>query len=267
VEDVKELLESSTVSLDLERDAGPGEHLIDVANVLNKDPRIVSKGAEIRNCSPAEVTVTVENIVPMTVDVKPKPEDAKGLPPVAFTPAKVTVSLPESTLRKARDEDRLYVYPNLKPFSDVLAQGGEHTLQNVALFPAFDDPTNAATISPATVTAKFNRSSDETTYRMPSMAVFAASPQLTRSDEVKAVPKEKTVDVLLIGPKDTINDIKNGTAAVSPHATFDVDFSGDPNAERTAQIYFFLPPGVKVSDADAKITIHYTLVSRSATSQ
>jgi len=56
-EEAKEILESNTIALDLERDLSPGDHTIVIADVLNRDSRIIAKGAEVRNCVPAEVTV------------------------------------------------------------------------------------------------------------------------------------------------------------------------------------------------------------------
>src|SRR5579859_847750 len=137
-EEAKEILESGTIALDLERDLTPGDHTIVIADVLNRDSRIIAKGAEVRNCVPAEVTVTVEKLSEKLLDVKVRPEDAKGLPPLVFVPAKVKVVIPDSVYNKAETDNRLFVYPNLKPYADELAQAGAHNL-HVALLPGFED--------------------------------------------------------------------------------------------------------------------------------
>jgi hypothetical protein len=257
VDDVKELLEANTIPLDLDRDRTPGDHLINIANELNKDPRIIAKGVEIRNCSPADVIVTLEPITPVTVDVKPRPEDARGLPQLVFVPDKVTVFLPESELKKARDENRLYVYPNLKAYSDVLAQSGEHSQKDVAVGPAFDDPLNAVSLTPPTVEMRFNRSSSEDTYDMPTMVVFAAEAHVPRADEVKPEFTTQIEHVGIIGPKDLVEAVRNGT--IRPNAAFNVDYSGN---EHEAHLYYDLPKGLRVADKDANRTIPYKLVPR-----
>jgi len=261
VDDVKELLEANTIPLDLDRDRTPGDHLINIANELNKDPRIIAKGVEIRNCSPADVTVTLEPISPVTVDVKPRPEDARGLPQLVFVPAKVTVFVPDSELKKARNEDRLYVYPNLKAYSDVLAQTGEHSQKDVVVAPAFDDPLNAVSLAPPIVEMRFNRSSSEDTYDMPTMVVLAAEAHIPRADEVKPEWTTQIEHVKIIGPKELIDALKTNKLPKEPHATFDVDYSGN---EHEAHLYYDLPKGLRVSDDDANRTIPYKLVPRTS---
>jgi hypothetical protein len=272
-EEAKEILEANTISLDLERDLTPGDHTIVIADVLNRDPRIIAKGAEVRNCVPAEVTVTVENLIPRLLAVKFRPDDAKGLPPLAFQPAKVKVLIPESELARAEADNRLYVYPNLKPHADELGQSGEHVVPNIALLPAFEDPLNEATISPATVNATFNRATTEAIEPGRSFPVWAAGPSTPRADQYKAVPVADSIDnVTVIGPKDKIDAMKRGElqeGPYGPHATFDVDYSGsDPTSPRApARLHFILPAGVRVSDQDAARTIEYKLVPRTPTNQ
>jgi hypothetical protein len=266
-EEAKEILEANTITLDLERDLTPGDHTIVIADVLNRDPRIIAKGAEVRNCVPAEVTVTVEKLSPHLLDVKVKPEDAKGLPPLAFQPPKVQVMIPDSEYNKAETDNRLYVYPNLKPFADDLAKSGEQTLHNVAVLLAFEDPLNAATVTPPTVNATFNRTTTEDRYPYPPMAVFAAYPFNTQPDKLMLFAKYEPLlsGVTLVGPVDKIQQIKNGEVVPPPHATFDVDLSGNPQPQqaRRAKLSFVLPPGVRVElDAPDKEFIDYYLVPR-----
>jgi len=270
-EEAKEILETSPISLDLERDLTPGDHSIDIANVLNKDSRMIAKGTEVRNCVPAEVTVTVEKVRPVTLDVKVKPEDAKGLPLLVFTPAKVKLNIPEGEYQKAETDNRLYVVPNLKPFADKLAQGGHQDLLNIALLPGFEDPLNAVTISPATVNATFDSNTTEIRIVRNAFPVWPTPPPTPRADEYKAIPNPERIDnVTIIGPQDKIEKLQAGVqeGPYGPHATFDVDFSGDPLSPRApAQLHFILPQGLKVSDEDAKRTIEYRLEKRTPGSQ
>jgi hypothetical protein len=268
-EEVKDLLESNTIPLELDRDLSAGDHAIDVATVLNRDPRVATKGILVRNCVPAEVVVTVENITTVTVDVKPRPEDMKGLPPPVFSQSKIKVTLPEGDRKKAELEDRLYVYPNLKPYSEVLAQTGAHKLTNVALVPAFDNPSNTATITPGTVEVTVNRPKSEATLVVDPVSIWAAYPQTTLAEKLIAKNTSTTSKVTVIGPEEKIDALRNAlqNGGIAPHATFDVDLSGNPETEKTATLNFVLPPGVKVIDEDANRTIKYTLMPRSRTDQ
>jgi len=270
-EEAKEILEANTVTLDMERDLSPGDHTIIIADVLNRDPRIIAKGAEVRNCVPAEVTVTIEKLSDRWLDVKVRPEDAKGLPPLVFVPAKVKVNLPDSEFAKAEADNRDYVYPNLKPFGEKLEQGGRQELKNVAVLPGFEDPLNVATILPATVTVTFDRPNTEGRLVLNNVAVWPAPPPTARADQYKAIPKPTTIDnVTVIGPQDKIEKLKSGTqeGQYGPHATFDVDLSGDPQSPRTpAVLHFILPAGLRVSDEDAKRTIDYHLEPRTPANQ
>jgi len=277
-EEAKEILESGTIALDLERDLTPGDHTIVIADVLNRDSRIIAKGAEVRNCVPAEVTVTVEKLSEKLLDVKVRPEDAKGLPPLVFVPAKVKVVIPDSVYNKAETDNRLFVYPNLKPYADELAQAGAHNL-HVALLPGFEDALDATTISPATITATFDRATTEDKFPFGTFSVFAGGPNTPRADQYKAVPVAwgpglpdafTIQNVTVIGPQDKIEEIRKRTqeGPYGPHAFFDVDYSGDPQTPRApAPLHFVLPAGVRPSDEDAKRTIEYKLVPRTPTNQ
>lgn len=274
-EEAKEILEANTITLDLERDLTPGDHTIVIADVLNRDARIIAKGAEVRNCVPAEVTVTVEKLTPRLLDVKVKPDDAKGLPPLAFQPPKVQVLIPDSEYNKAEADNRLYVYPNLKPFSDQLASSGEQTLHNVAVVPAFDDPLNAATVTPPAVNATFTRTTTEVRYAYPPMAILADYPSYDRLPPEKLMLYAKydpplLSGVTLVGPENTIKSIQNGEIVPPPHATFMVDLGGNPQPQevRHAKLSFILPAGVRVElDDAAKESIDYRLLPRAPANQ
>jgi hypothetical protein len=268
VEDAKELLEANAVPLELDRDLTPGDHAIDIATVLNRDPRVVSKGIQIRNCVPAEVTVTVETIKEVNVDVRARPEDVKGLPTPGFEPTKVKVTLPEADYNKAVAEDRLYVYPNLKPYSEMLAQTGKQIIQNVPLLPGFDNPTGSATISPAVVKVTVDRPNSEASITLNSFPVFASNPASARAKQFEVQWTTTIEHVTIVGPLDKVNALRNGElldgAAFGPHADFDVDFSKPADTQIEAHLNFVLPSGMKVIDDDAKRTISYKLVPRSS---
>jgi hypothetical protein len=272
VENVKDMLQSNTVPLESDRDLSAGNHTIDVATVLNRDPRVQSKGVRILRCAPAELVVIVENIREATVDVKARPEDLKGLPPPLFSQAKVKVTLPEGDMIKAEQEDRLYVYPNLKPYSEVLAQMGAHNLVNVALLPAFDNPTNTATISPNSVNVTITRPNGESSYTVPTMSVFASyPPKNERARKFEADYTPTISSITLIGPDDKIRVLREGRqeGAYTVHASFDVDVVSTevPGQKHIAPLNFVLPLGMRVEANSTPKTIDYTLVPRPPANQ
>lgn len=262
-EQMKELLESTAIALDLEGNLTPGEHQINVARSLNRDSRVVAKGMEIQNCVPPVVTVVVDAIVESDAEVRARPQDVPAGPrPPVFTPSTVKIRAPQASLDAAGKEGKLFVYANLSPFKAALAEPGSHPLTGVPLSPAFEAPAGSVTIAPITVDAQVEVPKLGTSYTIPALAVYAAYPKTHQSELYEAEYQTPINQVQVVGPDDKIAGLRDGT--ITARAMFVVSFD-DLNSPRPAVLAYDLPPGVRVVEVDPSKprTITYTLKPRS----
>jgi hypothetical protein len=272
LEQAKEWLESTNVSIEVDRNLSPGEHQIPIAGQLNRLPTIAASGATVVSCIPSEVRVVIDPIKQWDLEVKVRPEDQKTLSgPQVFTPAKVRLSGPQSVIEAAIQAasaagQPLVAYANFGPFQQLLAEPGKHSLPSVAVRPSIriDDPS--VTLSPATVSADIQVTDKaETTIKLPYVRVLAAyPPDVQKADQYKPLYDSTIPNVTVSGPEQQIALLQE--QKFIPAAIFEVRFD-DIDNPAPAPVMFQLPPGVHVSEQDAQRKISYTFKPRTSEPQ
>lgn len=268
LDSVRESLERNAVTLDVDRNLAPGEHQIEVAEILNRLSRLRSAGVTVTSCVPPTVTLLVDPIVDVEVEVRAPAQDTTGLsgPPV-FTPSRVKMSIPRSALERAdRQGRKIGAVANLRSFA-MLSEPGKHDLQAVPLTPSIDLGGTPVVFSPPTVAAHVEVPNGQIKAVLNNVIVWAAYPESRQADQYKATyDYELHPGVTVTGPADKVNPLEDGS--VVPIAIFRVDLSAaNSGSPTTAPLLFDLPPGVHLSDEDAHRTITYTLTRRSAPEQ
>ena len=267
LEQVKDWLAVTPIPIDVDRNLSPGEHEIPIVDELNRLPRLVAKGVTVTGCMPADVRVTVDPVISQELEIRVRPEEAKGLtaPPV-FTPAKVRITGPASVIHNAgaiaRDRNQqLIAYANLGQFAQ-LNEPGKHELSGVPLATSvkIDDPN--LILSPVTVSAHIEVQRTEQSFTFGTVRVLAAVPSGRQADQFKPVFEPLLHGVTVVGPEQQIATIKEGI----PSAIFIPDYSNLDNPA-PAPLIFDFPPGVHVAADDTNRSIKYTFARRSTGDQ
>ena len=131
VEQIKDWLQTTPVDIEVARNLTPGEHPISLQFELNQLQRVKNKGVTLVNCTPAEITVDVDEIETMDLEVRARPEDTKTLGSPIFSPARVKISAPRRLIRQAQQDaagQGLVAYANFTPFKQILMEPGKHSL-------------------------------------------------------------------------------------------------------------------------------------------
>jgi hypothetical protein len=272
VEQVKDWLQSTPAPIEVARNLTPGEHQIYLQFELNQLARVKNKGVTISNCTPAEVTVAVDQIETMDLEVRARPEDSKTLGSPIFSPARVKISAPRHLLRQAQQDTAgqgLVAYANFAPFKQILVEPGKHSLSGVQVVPSI--AIENSDIQPKGVSAELVVNNNaERTITLPYLRVLAATPRDAgaRADQYKPYFDLTLTNVAVTGPEQQIALLQdpNYAPTPAPAAIFEVNYNDIENPA-PAPLMFQLPPGVHVSEQDAQRKITYSFKPRSAEPQ
>jgi hypothetical protein len=259
VDQVREWLATTTLSLDVPDVFEAGQHEIPLLPQLINHPMIKGK-VTVKDCQ--DVSVSIEDIKEVEVDVvaEPSPETGELQPPV-FEPAKVKIRAPKSDVEKAKKDGKLVAYASFKQFSAQLKQPGTQDLTLVPL-------SAPSSMNPATV--RFNPPAVSARVRVPdkvqktvlvhNAVIFAGYPSVDNATKVLARYRN-LIDVQVTGPKAAVTAFENGSPLI---AFFQVDVSKpDDRSPRQAELTFRLPEGVRVTEPDPQHqTITYNLEPR-----
>lgn len=267
VEQIKDWLQTTPASIEVARNLTPGEHQIYLQFELNQLPRVKNKGVTISNCTPAEVTVDVDEIETIDVDVKARPEDSKTLGSPIFNPARVKISAPRRLIRQAQQDtggQGLVAYANFAAFKQLMLEPGKHSLSAVPVVPSIG--IEDSHVQPDAVSAEVDVTDKaERTITLPYLRVLAASPRDagTRADQYKPYFDPTLTNVTVTGPEQQIALLQdpNYAPTPAPAAIFEVNYNDIENPA-PAPIMFQLPPGVHVSEKDAERKITYSFKPR-----
>lgn len=261
---VREGLESGsrTVHIDIDAQFSPGRHSLQSARVGN-DPFFSQNGVTVSNCMPQELTILVDPLVELELDVHVPPSVTNLAAPAVFQPQKVKVRLPQSL----REAGALEAYAQLDGNPDMKT-AGPHDLTGipVALWraeghvPIRMEDANVK-ITPGVVAAKVEVANSDVSYTIDSVPVWVVYPPGRISDDLKAKYDPILARVRVIGPDEKIKAMQSPDFP-RPHALFEVSATNQPGVEYTTRPKFELPAGVHVSDEDANRVILYTLEPR-----
>jgi hypothetical protein len=268
MESVQKKLSNATeplVRIDVDSNLSPGPHSISIASIGN-DTLFVENGITVGNPDPGEITVDVDQLDQIDLDVQ-APASANLASPPAFEPRKVRVRIPHSLLA---GNGKYAAVAQLDSFPDIKTPG-THDLTNVPV--AIVGPSGAlvtdpaATVTPTFVSAKIEVKNSDETYTIPSVPVWPLYPPGEKYDAKLGDPTSGGVlpMVKVVGPHDQIEALKSPDFSPRPFAWFVVN----PSDQQTETDYhaslqlWGLPDGVHVSSDDQRPTISYKLVDRS----
>jgi len=247
LEEVQRQLATPSYPIEFPR-MDPGIHTIQ-ASVVGNDPVFANNGITAGGFVPRDLTLSVDLMVTVKVNVQVRPEVRDNLEKVEFDPRTVEISVPE-TFRK--DHPALTVYAELQDLSSP----GIHE-ENAALAPSVTDPRSHIAISRPKVHASYTVKETAITGHIPSIGVWPKIPPLPNNfwgtHHVEFQNGNDTLrNVGVSGPPQEINKVINPNSGVK--ATFDVN-STDPSAGFTEAPVKFegLPEGVKLESKDWKI--------------
>jgi hypothetical protein len=230
---------------------GKDEPVRVVDNIQNLDI-FKSNGVTVQESQPPELKVNVDRMLRREVPVQIPPGASNLAAESHFEPAKVILSGPAELVSKIDA-----VYPKLDGV-DVLTQPGNHTIPSVLVGPA--TPSEKLSVSPPQVTAEVVVHVMDKTYTIPDpvpIYVQILETTLVNNDFVLSNGDSSLAGVTVTGPAAMIDQIQSGKFQVK--AVLEVDGGDTGNTAVPKTLDFVLPPGVKVSDADARRTVEYKL--------
>lgn len=233
----------------------PGVHPLQ-ANFMADAPIFKSNGITFNSIMPAELTVLVDPMKSVEVEVQPSPEERDSLAKVEFEPRKVQISMPESF---ARDHPKVTAYANL---TDLTTPGAHQ--EDATISPSVNDPH--VTLSMVAVHAVYTVKNKNVAGVIPSVPVWPTIPPLPNNywgtHHVEIAPGFDTIrEVNVVGPPDVVQKLQDRTPTGFPiKATFDVSATDGANAAggySTAQVHIELPGGVRLTDEH--LTVQYKI--------
>ncbi len=226
----------------------PGIHTVSASQVGN-DPVFANNGITASGFVPRDLTLSVDLMVTVKVDVQVRPEARDSLEKVEFEPRTVEISVPE-TFRK--DHPTLTAYAELQD----LKSPGVHD-ENATLVPSVTDPDSHFTISRSKVHASYTVRELAIVGHIPSIGVWQNLPPLPNNywgtHRVEFQNGNDTLrNVGVSGPPQEINKLISSNSGVK--ATFDVNPADASAGFIEAPVKFEgLPEGVKLESKDWKI--------------
>ncbi|MFN4242367.1 MAG: hypothetical protein ACK4PI_03930 [Tepidisphaerales bacterium] len=258
----------SVITIDLPPDVPLGTASRSVVEELNRQSLFRFNGVKVVSAAPAQFVVEVDELATkeLVVVADPSATGLEGLP--VFEPPTVKLTGPKSVLDRITEEDaagRPAVRAALQALPS-LRSPGEHVNVEVSLVmpSAVSDSVDPSrfTLQPERVRATFRVRQADVTLTLPSVPIFPLAPQ-TLLDTYRPVFEPTLPNVTVIGPRDVIESLRNGTAGRMPRAILELSRDDlPPGRPRTRQVRFDLPEGLRVSPEDARREVEFTLVPR-----
>jgi hypothetical protein len=244
--------------IDLGRNLPVGTRTFSLLDRIKDLQLFKDNGVSVTDVSPSSVTVDIDSVATVYVDVLPPPQVADKLQTYGFEPAKVHVRGPSSLI-----DDRTPVYADLES-AEALKTPGQKELPSVRLFTRLPDRAGIQ-IDPPAVRAILEVKGDETA-KWDTMTVFVSGPQSLLDKYVVKFDDDKNFirDVTFIGPKDIIEELKKPKPNTpQPTPVLMIDSSDErAGARRKRLIYVNLPKGVRPSNDTERIEVGYHLEPR-----
>lgn len=252
---------NSTVRFEVPADLKEGSHQIPVTAVVNRDARF--DGMTILNNPPPRITVLVDPIEEKSVDVEVREEDKAVFDSAVFTPAKVKVRMPRTTLLAAREKSsgKLVVYADLAALPDK-APGRKTDVSGVRVYVPNAD-AGEVTIEPSTVTASFELREQAQTYTISEVPILEMPANQLRELVTVKLDRLNLFNVRVVGPPEAIAEVRR-TNGANIKALVGIDSGDRDQGPQRKEITFWTPEGVKIHPDDAKQTVEVTVATRSA---
>jgi hypothetical protein len=233
-----------------------GEHQVS-SSILNDSKIFSNNGVTASDILPPFLTVDVDVLEDVTVDVAAPPDISNLAAAPIFEPRKVTVRAAHSVIQSARDDGKLIAYADIKSAREALTPG-VHDLTGVPV----TVPFAVTAITPATVSAHVEMKKSDVSVTLPAIPVWVVYPP-GMEDKYKAVYDPTLANVTVIGPEEQIRALQSPTFEPKPKATFEVSASDLPtDTDRQGRLRFDLPADIHVSSEDARRMITFHLVER-----
>jgi hypothetical protein len=246
----------AAVQIEIDRNYLPGEiHRLSASQRLAESGIFKSHGVSVRDVSPAQLEIFVDEIVERDLDVKAPASVTNLATPPTFEPKTVRVRGPKRSLDNPA-QGQLLATADLAGRPE-LRSPGVHELPAVAVSTNLDEPT--VTITPATVKATLDVRQSDVRYTIPSVPIFYSAPHnLTNLQKYKLEYNPFITNVTVIGPPDKIELLRR--EEFPKKARFEVSDQDVGRPTREARLVFDLPDGVHLSKEDqARATVAFRI--------
>jgi hypothetical protein len=190
-----------------------GQHRIDLVELLESHDPLTDTGVRIVSADPASVQITIDDLVPVTAEIK---ADTPGVEPegLAIDPPQAVVKLPSRLLDTVGGDLTVEAHvPQTR--LDRLEPGVMNTVENVKLrLPGLLAGDRSVRIEPPKATVKFTVRSRIKETTLPTVRVQIAGPPEDHEEYVVQIEESTLVDVTIKADVDLIRQIERGEARV-----------------------------------------------------
>lgn len=239
--------------------SGAGQREVATSEIRNAE-LFRDAGVEVFNESPPTITVRVDQLIEMEVDVEPPPGMENFTSPPQFEPRRVTVSGPESLLKNPPDGQPLVAIADLLRFTSIRTPGRQ-VLPNVPLaLPAALRNAPNVKITPDTAVATVDVKNAEREGQIAALPIWPLFPPAMKNKYDVKLDADFVQNVFVVGPADQVDKILAGSAVPSPKAVLEIsqeDVGKGKVAARRLRIE--LPEGVRVGPQSQNLSIGFTV--------
>jgi hypothetical protein len=255
------------LEITIDRNLPPKEHTLPTLSLLADLSIFRDNGITVRRVVPAQLDVVVEELVDREARVMAPPSVSNLEPSTTFDPPTVRIRGPVTTIRKAEEAAEkagrpLAVYARLQG-NEALKTPGTRDVTGVPLeLPTeLADPDRPAyLVDRKEVNASLHVRAADDEWTMPSMTVRIDAPMGFHETYTLGNTRPSVLNVKLIGPKSTIEQMKRPDFKPQPYAQLAVSSEdaavGAPKSRKLR--YVDLPPGVRVADPDREFEFEVT---------
>lgn len=236
-----------------------GTHPFSVPGIVARDDRFNTMS--VTDSTPSRITVLIDPIEEVSLEVKVREEDQAMFESPAFNPPKVKVRMPRTTMAAARERSggTLVAYADLSALPDK-KPGEKKDVSGVRVVVPNADPDEVG-VEPSTVTASFVLREQQETYTIQELVIRRdVANELGELTSVK-LNRVNLPGIRVVGPPDAIEKVKAVEGRnVKAFVTIEAEDPRDTTLRK--QIQFWTPDGVKIHPQDVNQTVEVTVRDR-----
>jgi hypothetical protein len=246
--------------LEIDRNLSSGTHTLSTASLVANNSIFTQNGITVTRTQPERLQVIVDDVVEREARVTAPPGITTLDAATRFDPPNVKVRGPATMLDRAKTEagGTLSVFVRIP--DEMLRTPGEKDARKLPIeLPQALAQDDRVALSRQEVDATLVVRASDVDFEMNAMPVSLDQPK-PMADKYSVEYQTSLPSVKLIGPKDKIDPLRDPAFQPRPYAQLRVTTADVGREGLKRKLRFVdLPPGVRVSDADAQREISFTV--------
>jgi len=257
---IKTLEESGEIPIVLEGTPSLGQQSQPAKPLLTQTEPFRSSRVAIQSVSPPNIELFVDEFAERTVPIR-VPKALEGKVAATFEPSDAVIRAPARDIKAAEENAELFVEADLASLPEIKAPGKKDPI-----IVSLRSPLGVvAEVRPKSATAALDVASDDVTFELKSVTVFASLPQSFLNNNKVTINPEFVSNVKVTGPQEQIQILQGDGFRPKARLDFTPGELSDATLGKTVpkRPVFELPPGVRVVEPDGNpITVEWSVTRR-----